>query len=394
MKILIAFAGDMNGSGGMQHACMTLAGGLASRGHHVVIAYGDTSQGDPFYPLPDGVVMKSFGEFAGVKRYGTLGSQISSMDKLIRECIRPISRKKAREWNQKSKAHVVKRGILEALKTAEPDVVISFGADTSYYLLAAHCQTPMMTLFRVEPKYVLSIAPKQEIEAVRQSALVQVQLPFFTEQVESYCGPVKTVVIPNPVRQIEGQKQNKSHVLINAARIDKQQKRQHVLLEAFALAASSCPDWTLEFWGTDKNHESYRDELLKRIKELHLENRVFLKGSTKDMESVYQRASIFGFPSAFEGFPNALAEAMAHGLPVVAMKNCPSSAALITEGKDGCLAENVQDMAQKLKELMKNEEARDTMGKAAKEAMQAYAPEKIWDQWEQAMEQAVSIGRK
>lgn len=52
------------------------------------------------------------------------------------------------------------------------------------------------------------------------------------------------------------------------------------------------------------------------------------------------------------------------------------------------LCENgVDAFAQALEKLMSDEELREKMGKAAKEDMKQYAPDKIWDMWEKLIEQ-------
>lgn len=58
--------------------------------------------------------------------------------------------------------------------------------------------------------------------------------------------------------------------------------------------------------------------LQKRVKELGLEKRVFFAGYVENTPAVLQQCDCFIFPSAREGLPVALMEAMAVGLPVVA----------------------------------------------------------------------------
>jgi glycosyltransferase involved in cell wall biosynthesis len=81
---------------------------------------------------------------------------------------------------------------------------------------------------------------------------------------------------------------------------------------------------------------------------------------------------------------------MSAGLPVVGYKNCAAVNELIEDGRTGFLcADGVEPLADALEKLMGNQALRARMGRAAKVAMQAYAPEKIWDQWEALMKKIV-----
>lgn len=83
-----------------------------------------------------------------------------------------------------------------------------------------------------------------------------------------------------------------------------------------------------------------------------------------------------------------MTEAMSDGLPAIGYKNCPAVNELIKDGENGFLCEKgVDAFAQALEKLMSDEELREKMGKAAKEDMKHYAPEKIWDMWEKLIEQ-------
>ena len=112
------------------------------------------------------------------------------------------------------------------------------------------------------------------------------------------------------------------------------------------------------------------------------------RGATDNVLDVYNKAAIFAFPSAYEGFGLALTEAMSAGLPVIGYKNCPAVNELIKDGENGYLCEDgVNAFAQALDKLMSDEKLRKKMGKAAKEDMKQYDSEKIWDMWEKLIEQ-------
>ena len=115
MKILISFAGDIATSGGMQRACITLANGLSARGHSIHICYGDTSSTAYFFKLNKVIEVNSFLNLSGIEN-GKIGSRLSSSDKLIREILRLISRKKARAWNEHCKAKIIEPGIKRVIE--------------------------------------------------------------------------------------------------------------------------------------------------------------------------------------------------------------------------------------------------------------------------------------
>ncbi|MDF2666836.1 MAG: glycosyltransferase [Microbacterium sp.] len=91
-------------------------------------------------------------------------------------------------------------------------------------------------------------------------------------------------------------------------------KRLSAAIRAFARVVAEVPTARLELWGAG----GQRDELQALIAELGLTDAVSLPGLTDDPGSVLDRAAVYLTTSAFEGQGLALAEALAHGTPVVA----------------------------------------------------------------------------
>lgn len=90
-------------------------------------------------------------------------------------------------------------------------------------------------------------------------------------------------------------------------------------------------------------------------------------------------------PSRWEGFPNALAEALAHGLPAVGFSECAGVNSLIQSGKNGLLASGNNDpmtLAKALQQLMASPDNRRDMGQEAIETVALYKPDAVFDQWE------------
>jgi len=78
--------------------------------------------------------------------------------------------------------------------------------------------------------------------------------------------------------------------------------------------------WTLSIAGdTSRNAEAY-ERLIMDIKHFQLEGRIHILGvvSNDELENLYAKADIFVLASLFEGYGMVYAEAMAHGLPIIA----------------------------------------------------------------------------
>jgi glycosyltransferase involved in cell wall biosynthesis len=99
------------------------------------------------------------------------------------------------------------------------------------------------------------------------------------------------------------------------------------LIVAFAHAFADLPGWRLEIWG-DGPHKAALQRVIDRQ---GLGERVKLKGKTDHPWEVMSGAQIFALTSEFEGFPNAMLEAMALGVATVAF-DCNSGPRDLTDG--------------------------------------------------------------
>ncbi len=126
-----------------------------------------------------------------------------------------------------------------------------------------------------------------------------------------------------------------------------------------------------------------------------LNERFTLCGTTNHIKEKLLSASIFAFPSKHEGFPLALTEAMSLGLPAVGCKDCSGVNTLIKDGKNGLLCDpTAESLAEALRKLMRDQDLRRRLGAQAKEDMKEFAPERVWDQWEDLLTELVEKHRK
>lgn len=124
----------------------------------------------------------------------------------------------------------------------------------------------------------------------------------------------KIQVIYNPcTTEILPEKYTKQNIILYAGTVNKR-KGYADMIKAFAKIASQYPDWKIVFAGNGEI-----DNGKKLAKELGIESQTQFLGwiNGKDKDKAFKEASIFCLPSYAEGFPMAVLDAWAYGLPVI-----------------------------------------------------------------------------
>lgn len=252
----------------------------------------------------------------------------------------------------------------KALKAIKPDVVVSFVDVMNITTLLATWKLgiPVMVAERTHPAYYrlpsLYKALRRMVYPWANKVICQ------TASASSYFSWLpdpKKSIIPNGVQRARLFKEEKEssmpvQQLVSVGRLCPYKGFQD-LIRAFSRLAPQNPQLKLVIYGEG----SFRPALEKLIQKHRLEEQVFLPGVVEDIEAALYRADLFVFPSHYEGFPNALCEAMAVGLPVIASR-CSGTVDIIREGVDGrlypvgdvdqlaaLLAELIQDPSQRVK---------------------------------------------
>lgn len=151
------------------------------------------------------------------------------------------------------------------------------------------------------------------------------------------------------------------------------------MIRAWSLVHKEIPDWTLHIIGEGEE----RQRLQQQIEESGLHDSVFLNGTSSDVKNEYLKSSIFVMTSYYEGLPMVILEAESLGVPVVSFA-CPSGPRdIITDGEDGFLVPNgnIELLAAKLIELMKDKDKRKEMGQKAFINSNRFTEERIMEKW-------------
>ncbi len=143
-------------------------------------------------------------------------------------------------------------------------------------------------------------------------------------------------------------------------------KGHDVFVRAAALIAAQLPHVSFSIAG-DVLEPDYFAELQKLICELNLSDRFHFAGRVTDLQKHLSAADIFVLPSRSEGFSNAIVEAMAASLPVVAT-DVGGNAEAVQDGVSGLIvpSEDVAALSAAITRLLSDPVKAREMGAAGK----------------------------
>lgn len=276
------------GGGGAERVVSIVANHLAKIGYQVRLF--TLVGGESFYPL-DAKVEQTTADFA-VNRKNKLTRMVS----LGRNFAGAIAR------------------IRREIKEYKPDIVFSVleEADLVTFLAKTGLQCTWLVSERNDPtrragwyRKLLNFIYRRSDGMVCQSKTVA----------DYYSFVPKKWVVPNPIDKAlypAKAPENAQTRMVSVGRL-RPQKNTLLQLEAFRAIADKYPNVTFTAYG-----EGPERELLEaKIKEYGLENRFFLPGASRNVLEGIKDAALFVMSSDYEGFPNALVEAITIGIPVI-----------------------------------------------------------------------------
>lgn len=156
-----------------------------------------------------------------------------------------------------------------------------------------------------------------------------------------------------------------------------------MLVDVADIVLKKHPDWTWEIYGNKEIDLEYTKLIQNKIKKLGLQNNLFLKGNTKNIESCYKSSSMIVMTSRMEGLPMTLLEAKAHKLPMVSFDIETGPSEIIEDNVNGFLIEpyNTKEMANKICKLIENGDLRQTFSDNAHIGIDKFNINNIIKKW-------------
>jgi glycosyltransferase involved in cell wall biosynthesis len=281
-----------------------------------------------------------------------------------------------------------------AIRKTQAETIISFMTETNVLTLIASygLRIPVVVTEHTDPwtgpvadvwsKLRLWLYPR----ANRVVVLNERAREFFDKSPD-----ITTMVMPNPV-VIEDDKEPgnlnneaiSDHLIVAMGRLS-QEKRFDLLIRAYSKVATEHKDWNLIILGEGPEREAL--ETLRE--ELGLADRIMLPGTVKHPHVLLKRSDMFVSSSELEGFPMALCEAMACGLPVITTEYHSAAHDIVKDGHNGIIvpAGDEQVLAETMIQLIEDPGERTRLADNSPEVGIRFSVDAVMERWEQLLKE-------
>lgn len=286
------------------------------------------------------------------------------------------------------------RYLREFLKEEKPDILIPFARKALYRgLMAAYfMKLPVLISIRTDPAgHYEEKSDRLQIPLLFPRAdgcVFQTEgaKEFFAPRLQKNSRIILNPIHPKYIGVPEPEKRNKT-VVQSGRLVDF--KNQPMLIRAFVEVHKKHPDYDLKIYGGD-SFDGTKEILEALIAENQAQDYIHLMGASDRLEKDLADAALFAFTSDWEGLPNALMEAMALGLPIVAT-DCPCGGprTIMTDGVDGLLIP-VKDqgaLVDGINRLIEDPELARRLGMEARKIADRANGEAVFAQWRDYIEE-------
>jgi glycosyltransferase involved in cell wall biosynthesis len=340
------------GTGGAERVMSNLANYWVTSGHEMTLI--TLSSETPFYPLEKAINVQQLGQTTE-GACGIIGRLWAIARRLL--------------------------ALRKAIKQARPDVVLSFVdiMNVTTLLACMGLPAPVIVSERTDPAFheIPWLYKHLRTWLYRRAKAVVIQTKSAAAYFENFSN---ITIIPNVVvKPINAfVRIGPIHNIISVGRLCPF-KGFETLIEAFSVLYKTHPHLRLTIHGEGPD----RKRLESLIKKYVLDSVVSLPGKSRDLNTIFQNADLFVFPSFYEGFPNALCEAMAAGLPVIA-SNCSGNVEVVKDKINGLLYPMKDAIGLKLlmEHVLRDEKLYSTLSENAITLSEQYSAESVYPLWD------------
>jgi glycosyltransferase involved in cell wall biosynthesis len=325
--------------------------------------------------------------------YGENEFQTDTRVRRVHVGLRPGDEKKSRPMQ----FYLRVKHLRDFLKKEKPDILVPFARKALYRgLMAAYfMKMPVLISIRTDPAgHYEALSDKLQIPILFPRANGCV---FQTEGAREFFAPrlqKNSRIILNPINPkyigVPMPEKRTKTVVQSGRLVDF--KNQPMLIRAFVEVHKKHPDYDLKIYGGD-SFDGTKEILEQIIEENNAGDYVHLMGASDTLEKDLVDAALFAFTSDWEGLPNALMEAMALGLPIVAT-DCPCGGprTIMTNEVDGLLIpiKDQKALEDGINRLIEDRDLAERLGCAARRIAQKANGQAVFEQWRDYMEELCS----
>lgn len=279
------------------------------------------------------------------------------------------------------------RKLVAELNTIAPDIVHAHGTEGPYALAAIRSGRPCLVamqgiiaeIFKTNPCFRYRIVRHYERFAVRTARYFACRTAFDSGFVRAINPAARIFTVQEAIHPVffrqNWQPQDNPTVLFVGS-LEKH-KGLHTLLEAVALIAREQPRIRLKVIGGTRTPGDW----MQRCRQLGIEDRVEFLGflSPEEIARHHLESQLFVLPSENDNSPNALAEAMVSGMPVIAT-NVGGIPSMVEPGVSGALvpARDPRALQKEIARLLACPDERARLGQQARTVARIrHLPERV-----------------
>ena len=273
------------------------------------------------------------------------------------------------------------------LNDVGPDVIVTFMIGSLIFAkpLALLFRIPIVLSERNSPDiYRFTSAKKFKwlyFLIMSSANRITVQFPSYIQKYPAFIRR-KIASIPNQVPRVnvKSLRPRNSKVVFGYAGRFSFQKRIDVLIHSFSRLNLDFPETKLLIYG----YGEQKEYLEKIVLELNLSNVVEFREERTEISEVFDEIDVFCLFSLWEGFPNVLAEALAHGIPSVGFTSCDGVNDLIIDGVNGWkvpIEDPILSGYQLLTRAYQGFKLQEVLPESCQESVSKYSSEDIYVSW-------------